>query len=186
MKDLIHEPLEGLGSVAQAERHHQKLKETKGSYDGRLRNVLVSHRNMMKAFGDIKFRKDFLAREVLGKILDVGQRVAIRCGYLVQGPIITTRSPRSVRLPYHMKRRGPRRGRSANYVQLKHLIKFSLGITKTDGIQTSALGENWLTSSDDVVTDGMSLVGEADLRKFRILRLEHGENIIAGYGSETI
>ena len=49
-KDPVHHPLEGLGSIPEAEREVEKLEEAKGSNDGSLRNISWPHGNMEITF----------------------------------------------------------------------------------------------------------------------------------------
>ncbi len=48
--DAVHDPLERHGGVPEAEWHPQELVEAKWSYDGRLRNVVLLHGNLVIPF----------------------------------------------------------------------------------------------------------------------------------------
>ena len=57
-QDLIHETLERLCCISEAERHSHKLKKTKWSCDGGLGYVCGGHRNLVICTYQIHFGKD--------------------------------------------------------------------------------------------------------------------------------
>ena len=60
----MHEALEGLRRVPQAEGHPQKLEETEGGDDGCLRDVLWGHRDLMVPSYQVYLGEDAFASQV--------------------------------------------------------------------------------------------------------------------------
>ncbi|VDN12073.1 unnamed protein product [Dibothriocephalus latus] len=57
VKYSVYESLVDLGSIADAERHAQELKPTKGDCYGRLRNFLWSYRRLQKGTGQMDLQE---------------------------------------------------------------------------------------------------------------------------------
>ena len=93
--DTVHEPLESLCCIFQAERHAEKLKESKRRDDGRLGNGLTSHRDLVVPSHQVNLREDPGPREVRIEVLNVRQWVSvIHCGF-VQAAVVSARTPAS-------------------------------------------------------------------------------------------
>ena len=60
----MHETLEGLRRIPQAEGHPHKLEETKGGDDGCLRDVLWVHRHLMVPLYQVHLGEDAFACQV--------------------------------------------------------------------------------------------------------------------------
>ena len=60
-KNSIHQPLESLGGVLKPEGHAEEFPESKGSDDGRFRDVCRCDGNLVVAMNQIYLRKYFLA-----------------------------------------------------------------------------------------------------------------------------
>ena len=79
-KYSVHESLEGLCRVAEAERHPKELEQAEGSDDGGFGNMLGIHGNLEIALGQIQLTENSAAMEICRKILDIGEWVAIMLG----------------------------------------------------------------------------------------------------------
>ena len=53
--DAVHDPLERHGGVPEAKWHPQELVEAKWSYDGRLRDVVLLHGNLVIPLPEVQF-----------------------------------------------------------------------------------------------------------------------------------
>ncbi len=92
-QNLVHESLERLPGIPQAERHTQKLPESEGGDNRRLVNVSLLYWDLIVAFSKIQLSEDSASTQSCGEILNVGQRVGIRCGGQIQAALIAAGSP---------------------------------------------------------------------------------------------
>ena len=92
-KNPVHESLEGLCRVAEAERHPKELEQAEGCDDGGLGDVLGVHGHLEVTFGEVEFAEDVTAMEICRKILDIGEWIAIMLGVVVQSAVIAAGAP---------------------------------------------------------------------------------------------
>ena len=71
-KHAIHQPLESLGGIFQAEWHAKELKQSKRCYDGGFGYIMLRHWDLMKSPYQIHNVEDRHARQATIEVLDVG------------------------------------------------------------------------------------------------------------------
>ena len=92
-KYSVHESLEGLCRVAEAERHPKELEQAEGCDDGSLGDVLGVHGHLEVTLGEVEFTEDVTSMEICRKILDIGEWIAIMLGVVVQSAVIAAGAP---------------------------------------------------------------------------------------------
>ena len=98
-KYTVHEALEGLWCGFQTKGMKRNLKEAKRSDNSCLWNVFFVQRNMMQATYEVYFREDSFSFKDGGKVLHVGDRVAVVGSFAIQASEIPAVSPAmSIRL----------------------------------------------------------------------------------------
>lgn len=139
---MIHESLKSLGSVTETKGHGDKFKKAKWSNDGCFWNVSRIEGNLVIAFYQIKFGKDFCTMEGRRKILEVGEGVTVRNSGHVKAAVVAAGAPRTIWFRNHVERRRPWTGGPANDTSFFKLGEFCFGCLETVGIKTAGLGEN--------------------------------------------
>ena len=104
-EDAVHEMLEGLGGVLESKGHPYELPEAERGDDGRLGNGVRCYRDVMISTHEVHFGEDGRPGKVDVEIFDVGQRVAIIGGRIVQAAVVSAWSPASAGLRGDVKRR---------------------------------------------------------------------------------
>jgi hypothetical protein len=82
-QDVVHEALERLGGVSQAERHVRELEQAKGCSNGCLRDVVGVAGNLVICFHQVDFGKHGATGELVRVIMDVRDRVTVGDGTLM-------------------------------------------------------------------------------------------------------
>ena len=77
MGDMVHETLERLDGVFEAEWHPGEFEESEGRCDCCLRDVLCAYGDLVEAFHQVDLREDAASGEVCGEMMDVRDRVGI-------------------------------------------------------------------------------------------------------------
>ena len=90
------------------------------------RYVTGCYMYLMITTNKINLLKYSFTSKLKSKILDVWNRISIRCSNAIEPPIITTRTPTTIRYGYNMKRRSPRTIRLPDDTHLLHFKKLSL------------------------------------------------------------
>ena len=103
LEDAVHEALEGLGCVAEAEGHEEVLEQTKWRNDRRLGDVLGRHRYLMVALHQVDAGEEFAAVQLVGEVEYAGERVAVVCRSQVQPAVVAAGPPCPVFLAYHVQ-----------------------------------------------------------------------------------
>jgi len=148
---MIHEALKGLCRVFQAERHGEELEEPKRRDDSRFGNILRSDGNLVIAFHKVELGEDVAAMETGGKILEVGQGVAVMNGGQVEAAEITAWPPGAVGFGHKVKRRRPGTVGAANDAGCLQFGEFSLGLFKPVGSEATSFGEDRRPGGVDMV-----------------------------------
>ena len=76
-EEHVHEPLEGLRGVAEAERHEQVFKEAERRYNGRFWNVSRVHWNLVVPLDEVDEGEELASVQFVGEVEDNGQGVAV-------------------------------------------------------------------------------------------------------------
>ena len=114
----------------------------------------------------IDLGEDGCASLVGGKILDVWNRVAIRCGNIIQVAVVSTGAPFTVALGNHVKRRSPcARGRTYD-AHVKKFVKLSFGGDDFLGREAAWSCKDRAPLGDNVMSDTMFNWGIAGARGF--------------------
>jgi hypothetical protein len=92
-QDLVHESLERPAGAPQTKRHAKKLPESEGGDNRRFVNVALLYWDLVVAFTKIQLAEDSATAQPRREVLNVGQRVGIRCGSQVQAAIIAAGPP---------------------------------------------------------------------------------------------
>ena len=71
-QSFVLHPLESLGSLPEAKREAEEIKESKGSDDSCLGNVSGSHGNLEISLLEIKLRKELGVKDLGGEIRNGG------------------------------------------------------------------------------------------------------------------
>ncbi len=77
MEDAVHEALEGLGGVTEAEGHEEVHEQTERRDDRRLGDVLGRHRYLMVALYQVYAGEELAAVQLVGEVEDAGKGVAV-------------------------------------------------------------------------------------------------------------
>jgi hypothetical protein len=104
-EDMIHEALEGGGSITQAKGHDQKLIVALMSVKGHLGNVCLFHTYLVIARAKIKFGKKLGATQFIQEVINDMNGKFVFNGQFVEGTEVKTHSPRTFFLQYHDYRR---------------------------------------------------------------------------------
>ena len=96
----IHEALEGLCRVLQAERHAEELEEAEGGDDGSFLDVLTAHGNLVVPFHHVDLGEDGATRQPFVEGLDVRQGIGVCLRGRVQPPIVSARSKFAIGFRY--------------------------------------------------------------------------------------
>ena len=89
----VHESLESLRGISEAEGHANKLKETELGGHGRFVDISGFDRNLVVCTHQVQLGKDSSAAKGRGKVLYVLDWVSVWDGDAIQSAIITTRVP---------------------------------------------------------------------------------------------
>lgn len=92
-KNFIHEPLECLSCVPETKGHAQRLKQAKGCGDGRFGDVLWLYRNLVVCTNEVNVGEDGGTLECSSEVMEVGHRVPVRNGGIVESTEVATWSP---------------------------------------------------------------------------------------------
>jgi hypothetical protein len=95
-KDMIHEALEGGGSITQAKRHDQELIVALMSVKGHLWNVCLFHTYLVIARAKIKFSKELGATQFIQEVINDRNGKFVFNGQFVEGTEVRTHSPRTL------------------------------------------------------------------------------------------
>ena len=101
-EDVVHVALKCHAGVFKAERHPEKLEQSKRCYNGRFGRRCSLQRNLQIAILEVEGAEDRATLELAGKICKVGNRIFIRLGCQVEAAKISTRSPAPVLLLDHV------------------------------------------------------------------------------------
>jgi hypothetical protein len=72
LEQPVHEALEGLGSVAQTERHEEVLEQTERRDNRHFGDVLGGHRYLMVAFHQVYAGEELAAVQLVREFEDAG------------------------------------------------------------------------------------------------------------------
>src|ERR1041384_5900073 len=95
--------------VRKAKRHDRKLIQSITSAEGCLANVLLTDTNLVVPHLQIKLGKHLCSMQLLKQVIDVGQRVLVFYGLLVDASVVLDQ-PASTIVLLHKKARGTPRG----------------------------------------------------------------------------
>src|SRR6202012_26820 len=98
VKGVVHEVLEGGGSVSEAEMHDEELIGAVATSKGGLPFVAVGDANQIEAGLEIDLRKQLRSGEAIEEFVDPGKGVPILAGNLVNTAIIDAEAKRTVLL----------------------------------------------------------------------------------------
>ena len=106
--DFVHKTSKGLSCIAKTKGHLGEFKQSKWGGNSGFADVTVSHRDLMVSADKVDFREDGFTMEGGGEILNMGNRVLVRYGYMIEDRIIITWAPVAMlRLADHVKWRSP-------------------------------------------------------------------------------
>ena len=97
-EEMVHEPFKHLSSIAETERHLGKLKEAKRGDNGCLGDISSGDRNLIIAFDQIKLGENSGTMETSRKVMEIGERKAVRNHLKIETAVVTPGPPQTVRL----------------------------------------------------------------------------------------
>lgn len=153
--DSIHEALESLASVLESKGHAEKLEEAKRRDDCSLGYVVRSHGDLVVAPNQVNLGEDSLACQVLGKVLDVRERVPVWDGCVVNPSVIAAGAEFAIVLDDHLEWGGPWAVRTSDDAHPFHGGEFCLGGLQFLRRQTTSPGIDRRATGDDVVSHTM-------------------------------
>ena len=93
LADGVHEALEGLGSIFEAERGSQEFVQPKGRYHCHLVDILGRHRDLVVTSDEVHLGENPTTVELSREVLKVGNGVLVFVCCVVEVAEIATRSP---------------------------------------------------------------------------------------------
>jgi hypothetical protein len=121
-EDMIHEALEGGGSITQAKGHDQKLIVALMSVKGHLGNVCLFHTYLVIARAKIKFSKELGATQFIQEFINDWNGKCVFNDQFVEGTKVKTHSPRTFFLQDHDYRRRVRARTRADNACIKEFL----------------------------------------------------------------
>jgi hypothetical protein len=100
-KDMIHEDLEGRGSITQAKGHDQELIVTLMSLKVSLGDVSVLHTYLVVARTQIKFSETLSTTQLIQEIINDRNEKLLLDGEFIEGTKVRTHVPSTFFLKYH-------------------------------------------------------------------------------------
>ena len=107
LENVIHEALEGLGSIAETIRHEEVFIKAKRSDDSCFRNVRRSNWYLMIGLHQIQFGENSSGMEAGCEILEVRKRIAVGSSGKIKAAVIAAGSPGTVRFRDKVEGGGP-------------------------------------------------------------------------------
>ena len=120
-KNSVHETLECLGRIFEAERHSKELIKSKWGNNSRFLYVTRIHRDLMVPAHQVEDREDGGPESDIREGMDVWERVPVVRGGHVQLPVVPTRAPATISLRHDMQRRCPWTIRRSDNAHIDHL-----------------------------------------------------------------
>jgi hypothetical protein len=108
-EEVVHEPLESAGSVAEAKGHDKALVVSVPCLESGLVNMVFEDFNLVVAAFEIDFRKEFGTTKAIEKVIDPRQGVSILDGLLVERSVVVADAQRAILLGNEQDRRCVRR-----------------------------------------------------------------------------
>jgi hypothetical protein len=96
LKDMIHEPLKGGGSITQAKWHDQKLIVALMSSKGSLMNVFLFHMDLVVARTNIKFSKELGTTQFIQEVINDRNEKFVFNGEFVEDAQVMKHVPRTL------------------------------------------------------------------------------------------
>ena len=152
MKDVVHEMLESLSSIAEAIRHVKIFVKAKRGDDSCFWDVRRKNRYLVIGLHQIQFGEDGSAIETG---LKIGKRITVRSSGQVEAAIIATGPPRTIRFGDKVEGRGPGAVRTVNNTGCFQFRKFSLSLLETKWVKAACFGENRQSRGVNVVLNTM-------------------------------
>ena len=89
--------------------------------------------------------------EAGGKVLEIGEGVAVGSSGQVEAAIVATGPPRTVGFGYKMEKGGPGTVGAVNNTHLLQFVKLISGLSEPDGVEAAGFGKNWWPGRLDVM-----------------------------------
>ncbi len=93
LEDAVHEALEGLGCVAEAEGHEEVLEQTEWRNDCHHGDVLGRQWYLMVTLHQVYAGEELAAMQLVGEVEDAGKGVAVVCRRQVEGAVVAAGPP---------------------------------------------------------------------------------------------
>jgi hypothetical protein len=102
-EDIVHETLESLSSILEAEGHTRKFEQAKRSGNGCFLDVFGVNGNLVVSSYQVNFGKHSATGKAVGIILDMWNWIPVGDGASVKGSVISAGSPPAVLLGHEME-----------------------------------------------------------------------------------
>ena len=122
----VHQPLEGLRSVAEAEGNFDELPEAEGGDDRGLGHVSWVDADLVVSSDEVHLGEHRLALQEVGGIRQVRDRIPVGFGDQVEAAEISTGAETAVLLGHAVQRGGPGGGGAPDDAQLLHGLELLL------------------------------------------------------------